>query len=97
MAYPLNIKCKKPEGIAQAINLGINFVKKRDFYLMLGDNIFLEMTYLIKLEKCLLQKKLLSNFKKTNNPELFGIVEYYNNKIKKLQRNLRNSSLTMQF
>ena len=73
---------KKPEGIAQAINLGINFVKKRDLP-DVRDNIFLEMTYLIKLENVFYKKKLLSNFK-TNNPELFGIVEYYNNKIKKI-------------
>lgn len=76
---------KKPDGIAQAINLGINFVKKRDFYLMLGDNIFLGNNVSNQIRKMSFTKKsccLIS--KKTNNPELFGIVEYYNNKIKKI-------------
>jgi glucose-1-phosphate thymidylyltransferase len=72
---------KKPNGIAEAIKIGSNFVKKKKFTLILGDNFF----YGNDLSNILIdssKKKGASIFLyKVNDPSKYGVAKIKKNKV----------------
>ena len=74
---------KKPSGIAEALIIGKKFIKNKNVYLILGDNIF----YGAGLQKYF---QLINNNNEksfifgsyVNNPSQFGVVSKHKNKLK---------------
>ena len=67
---------KKPEGIAQALRLQVNKIKKgKDVLLFLGDNIFKSDTIIRNLKKNKNSNKGLIFIKKVHDPERFGVYD----------------------
>ena len=73
----------KPEGIAQSILLSSRFVKDRNFYLILGDNLFYDEDLYQKLIFVSKQVKPYIFLKKVTNPKEYGVANF-NKKNKKL-------------
>ncbi len=71
---------KKPEGIAQSILLSAKFIKNRNFYLILGDNLFYDQTLYQKLQTISQQGKPYIFLKKVKNPKEYGVANFNNNK-----------------
>jgi glucose-1-phosphate thymidylyltransferase len=81
----INIKYKtqnKPNGIAEAIKIGENFVGKNNFYLILGDNFF----HGGNISKLLDERSDGSTIYlyKVNSPENYGVAVIKNKKILKI-------------
>ena len=76
---------ENPNGIAEAISLGSDFIGKNPFCLILGDNIFHGINFSTKLEKVV--KNTLTEKKGTifgyevNDPNRYGVIEFNNNGI----------------
>ncbi len=67
----------KPNGIAESILLAEKFLKKSNFYLILGDNIFFGQNLKSKLINTKKNKKGASIFSyKVNDPENFGNINF---------------------
>ncbi len=82
----INYKVQEnPNGIAEAISLGSDFIGKNPFCLILGDNIFHGINFSTKLEKIV--KNTLTEKKGTifgyevNDPNRYGVIEFNNNGI----------------
>jgi len=76
---------KKPDGIASAIKLGKKFIDKSNICLILGDNIFHGQGLLEKLEIAINRKVGATVFGyQVKDPERYGVVEFKNDKVKKL-------------
>ena len=82
----INYKVQEnPNGIAEAISLGSDFIGKNPFCLILGDNIFHGINFSTKLEKVV--KNTLTEKKGTifgyevNDPNRYGVIEFNNNGI----------------
>ena len=77
---------KKPKGIAQAIILAEEFLKKSDFCLILGDNIIFGDDNEIskKLNKAFLSKNATIFSKSVKFPEKYGVASFKKNKLIKL-------------
>ncbi len=76
---------KKPDGIANAIKLGKKFIGKSNICLILGDNIFHGQGLLEKLEIAINRKVGATVFGyQVKDPERYGVVEFKNDKVKKL-------------
>ena len=70
----------KPEGIAQALILGEDFIKKSNIILILGDNLFYGKNF-VKLMQSANQKKEPTIFAyPVSDPERYGVVEFNKNK-----------------
>ena len=76
--FGLNIKFKtqdKPDGIASAIVLGQDFIKKDKLCLILGDNIFYGQDFQSKLTKAVNSERGANIFAyKVADPENYGII-----------------------
>ena len=67
---------EKPDGIASAIIIAENFIKKESFFLILGDNIFYGNNLINILQSAINNKKGASIFGyNVLNPKRYGIVE----------------------
>jgi len=67
---------KKPEGIAQSILLSSSFIKNRNFYLILGDNLFYDQELYKKLETISKQTNPYIFLKKVINPREYGVANF---------------------
>lgn len=67
---------KKPEGIAQSILLSSSFIKNRNFYLILGDNLFYDKKLYRKLESISKQADPYIFLKKVINPREYGVANF---------------------
>ena len=78
-------KQEKPNGIAEAFIIAKNFIKNKNVFLVLGDNIFIGNQFLNKLIK---EKQKFSGstifVKKVKNPKRFGVVKYKNKEVVKI-------------
>ncbi len=78
----MNIKYKiqeRPDGIAQALILGEEFIKNDNVVLILGDNIFYgDLSFLRNAIKNNKYATIFGYY--VNNPERYGVIEYKNNK-----------------
>ena len=67
---------EKPDGIASAVIIAEDFIKKESFFLILGDNIFYGNNLINILERAINNKKGASIFGyNVLNPKRYGIVE----------------------
>jgi glucose-1-phosphate thymidylyltransferase len=74
---------KKPSGIAEALKIGKNFIKKSDVYLILGDNIFYGaglQNYFDSIHKDRNYSYIFGSY--VNNPKEFGIVNKLKHRLK---------------
>ena len=74
---------KKPSGIAEALKIGKNFIKKSDVYLILGDNIFYGaglQNYFDSIHKDKNYSYIFGSY--VNNPKEFGIVNKLKHRLK---------------
>ena len=74
---------KKPSGIAEALKIGKNFIKKSDFYLILGDNILYGaglQNYFDSIHKDKNYSYIFGSY--VNNPKEFGIVNKLKHRLK---------------
>tara|TARA_B100000035_G_scaffold307205_1_gene310168 strand:+ start:2335 stop:3213 length:879 start_codon:yes stop_codon:yes gene_type:complete len=83
---------KKPDGIANAINLGKKFIGKSNVCLILGDNIFHGQGLLEKLETSMNRNVGATVFGyQVKDPERYGVVEFRDNKVKSLREKPKKS------
>ena len=85
----LNIQYKaqeNPNGIADSINIGEDFIANEDVALILGDNLFYGEGFVEKLNNARSNLKGATIFGyQVNNPEEFGVIEFQKNKIVSLE------------
>jgi len=83
---------ENPRGIADAINIGREFIGKENLALILGDNIFYGQGFVQKLKDAQSNLKGATIFGyQVNNPEQFGVVEFDDsNGIKSLEEKPKN-------
>ena len=102
--YGIKISYKiqsKPKGIAESIILGENFINKKNFALLLGDNIFFGAQLGKFLKKCVNQLPFngaMNFLSYTNNPKDYGIAKISKGKvtqiIEKPKRFISNLAVT---
>ncbi|MDO8527450.1 MAG: sugar phosphate nucleotidyltransferase [Deltaproteobacteria bacterium] len=71
----------KPGGIAEALNLGREFVGGESFWVLLGDNLFGESLASMQSHFPLKEDEAFVVLKEVPNPEQFGIAEMKDNRI----------------
>jgi glucose-1-phosphate thymidylyltransferase len=71
----------EPRGLADALIIGDNFIDKENVALILGDNIF-EDDFTKEIKKFKSGGKIFA--KKVPDPERFGVVDFENNKAKRI-------------
>lgn len=80
--FGINISYKvqdEPKGIAEAFIIGENFISNDDNALVLGDNFYHGGNFLEILQRASQKKFGATVFgKQVNNPQEFGVVEFYN-------------------
>lgn len=84
---------KKPKGIAEALIIGKNFIKNKDIYLILGDNIFYGaglQNYFETINKRNYKSFIFGSY--VSNPEQFGIVSKHKSGIKIEEKPLKPKS-----
>ena len=77
----------KPNGIADAFNIGKKFIDNNPVCLILGDNIFYGHKFLNSIRKKIKSHKngaLIFGYP-VNDPERYGVVEFINNKVKSIE------------
>ena len=70
---------KHANGIAEAINIGNNFIKNDNFCLILGDNFFYGDSLIKDISKILNKSKPFIVLKEVQNPERYGVAEFDDN------------------
>ena len=75
---------KKPKGIAQALSISKNFIKKDNCILVLGDNIFFGGNLEKSLRQACKNKNSSIFVKKVKNPNKYGVLKEYKNKLIKI-------------
>ena len=79
------IEQDKPRGIPDAFILGKEFIKNKNFFLILGDNIFFGQGLIEIIKKNMnLQLGAKIFCYPVNNPRDFGVIKYKKNKILKI-------------
>ena len=67
---------KHANGIAEAINIGNNFIKNDNFCLILGDNFFYGDSLIKDISKILNKSKPFIVLKEVQNPERYGVAKF---------------------
>jgi glucose-1-phosphate thymidylyltransferase len=85
---------EKPEGIAQALTLGKDFIDNKEVCLILGDNIFYGSDFINYLKNAVLNSKKLATIfaYQVSNPSAYGVVSFdKNNNPNKIIEKPKNS------
>lgn len=72
---------EKAGGIAEALGLAKCFVDEESFFVILGDNIFVDSLTLMKAAFSLQRDEAFNVLKEVSDPERFGIAEVKDNRI----------------
>ena len=74
---------KKPNGIAEALIIGEKFIKDKDIYLILGDNIFHGHDLKNLLKNKINNQSTIFSYN-VNDPSRYGVIKFKKNKIDKI-------------
>lgn len=90
--YGITIEYKeqeKPEGLAQAIIIGEDFIGNDNVILTLGDNVFTGINLINKIKKASKNGSTIFGVE-VDNPERFGVIEINDNKVISIEEKPKN-------
>ena len=90
--YGITIEYKeqtKPEGLAQAFIIGEDFIGDDSVVLTLGDNVFSGINLINKIKKASKNGSTIFGVE-VDNPERFGVIEIYDNKVHSIEEKPKN-------